>query len=266
MEKRIMRPIPPAACDVVARWESCKLTAYPDPATNGEPFTIGYGHIAGVKPGQTITATTAKVYLQRDLEEAAKRLQAKIGELIVSDLTDNQYAALLSFVFNLGTGDPKEPEWTIWKRLRARQYDQVPGEMVKFVNANGKKLQGLVNRRTDEIRLWSTDEPGSEDVHLTSAVTREIATPPTPADPVPAHKSLTIWGAVTAPFVLAWEWIKGLLVQAPDFVQSALQAVNPFSDKSEVAHWLSQGLAGLGAVAGLYVAYSVFKKKNEARS
>lgn len=59
--------------------------------------------------------------------------------------------------------------------VRARQFDQVPGELIKFVNAGGKKLQGLVNRRTDEIRVWSTDEPGSEDVSFTSGAMRLTA-------------------------------------------------------------------------------------------
>jgi lysozyme len=261
-----MRPIPDAAADLVARWEGLRLDAYPDPATGAAPWTIGYGHTAGVKKGQRITSERAMALLNADLMDAARAIQSKLGELVTHDLTDNQYAALLSFVFNLGAGDPRKPEWTIWKRLRARQYDQIPGEIIKFVNANGKKLQGLVNRRTDEIRLWSKDEPGSDDVHLTSATTRQIATPPTPADPTPAGKSATVWAAITAPFVLIIDWIKEMLTQAPDFVQAALQAVNPFAAKSELAGAIANGLGALGAVAGLYVAWSVYQKKKEARS
>jgi lysozyme len=261
-----MRQIPDAATALVARWEGLRLEAYPDPATGAAPWTIGYGHIEGVKQGQKITTEKAQDLLRADLTDAALAIQRRIGDLIVGDLTDNQYAALLSFVFNLGSGDPQKSEWTIWKRLRARQYDQVPGEIIKFVNANGKKLQGLVNRRTDEIRLWSTDEPGSDDVHLTSATTRRIATPPTPSDPTPARKSATVWAAITAPFVLVVDWVKDLLIQAPDFVQAALQAVNPFAAKSELAGMIANGLGALGALAGLYVAWSVYQKKKEARS
>ncbi len=260
-----MRPIPQQAVDLVARWEGCRLQAYPDPASGGEPFTIGYGHTRGVKPGQRITKAKALEFLRVDLEDAAGRLEGKIGA-VVHDLTENQYAALLSFVFNLGTGVLSKGEWTIWKRLRARQYDQVPGEMIKFVNANGKKMQGLVNRRTDEIRVWSTDEPGSDAVHLTSAVTRSTVTPPTPADPTPAKKSATIWVAISTPFVLAFNWIRDLLTQAPDFVKVALEMINPFAGKSQVAEWAIQGLTGVGVVASLYLAVSVYRKKKEARS
>lgn len=261
-----MRPIPQAAFDIIQRWEGCKLAAYPDPATGGEPWTIGYGHTGGIKPGQKITQAKALQFLRSDLEIASSRLAQKVGTLIVDDLTDNQYAALLSFVFNLGTGDPKKPEWTIWKRLRARRYDQVPGEIIKFVNANGKKLQGLVNRRTDEIRVWSTDEPGSDDVHLTSATTRQIATPPTPADPTPAHKSATIWLAITGFFATALKWIGDLLAQVPEFAHTAINAINPFADKSPLAAGIANGVGGLAAAAALYVAWSTLRKNTENRS
>lgn len=191
-----MRPIPKQAVDLVAKWEGFEPTAYFDPI--GIP-TIGYGTIKGVTKAdvgkRTITKATAKEYLKRDMIEAASDLAARIGP-VVTDLTDNQYSALLSFAYNLGA---KNAKWTIWKRLRARQFDQVPGEMMKFVNAGGKKLQGLVNRRADEVKLWSKGEPGSSDDSVPSSVTRVTATPPTPADPVaPAKSGTLIAGAVSA--------------------------------------------------------------------
>lgn len=260
-----MRTIPPAAVDLVARWEGKRLEAYPDPATGGEPWTIGYGHTGNVKPGDKITEARARVLLKEDLKAAANAVHRKIGEAIVAELTDNQWAALLSFAFNLGTGNPKKPEWTIWKRLRARQFDQVPGEIIKFVNANGKKMQGLVNRRTDEIRVWSLDEPGSEDVQLTSLVTRNIATPPTPADPTPAHKSVSIWGAITAPILAAGAWVANLIQSAPDFIKPVLDAINPFSDKSPIIQNVSTALYTALAGISAFVAFSALKKKREAR-
>ena len=42
------------------QFEGCKLTAYPDPATGGDPWTIGYGHTGNdVYPGLTITQEQA---------------------------------------------------------------------------------------------------------------------------------------------------------------------------------------------------------------
>lgn len=255
-----MRRIPNEAVDLVARWEGLELAAYPDPATGGDPWTIGYGHTDGVKRGQTITEAQARDFLRKDLEVAAGRLEDRIGE-VVNDLTDNQYAALLSFVFNVGAN----PSWTIWKRLKARQFDQVPGELIKFVNAGGRKMQGLVNRRTAEIRVWSTDEPGSDDVKLTSFHTRTIDTPPTATDPVPPKKSATVWAAITAPIMAFLAWLGDLLSKVPDFANTALNAINPFAQKSEIAGMIVNGIGGLAAVAGVFVAVQVFRKKNEAR-
>jgi lysozyme len=142
-----------------------------------------------VHEGREITKDEALGLLAEDLHTAASRLGANVRRDVILDLTENQYAALLSFVHNLGAN----PKWTIWKRLNARQFDQVPLEMMKFVNAGGKKVQGLVNRRADEVKLWSLGEPGSTAEPVPSSVTRSSPTPPTVADPKPLAKQGTIW-------------------------------------------------------------------------
>jgi lysozyme len=274
-----MRAIPDVAVKFVAKHEARRLTAYPDPASprartgkgSGAPWTIGYGHTSGVKVGDKITAAQALEFLAKDMETAARALEAKIGP-VVDDLTENQYAALISFVFNLGTGDPKKREWSIWAMLRKRQYDQVPAEMMKFVNAGGRKLQGLVNRRAEEIKLWSTEEPGSDDVVLTSNVTRAMPTPPTPADPVPPQRSASIWAAMTAPLAGLWLAIQswGAMIldwvgNAPDFIKQAINAVDPFAEKSPLAEAMQTGLATAGAALGIFVAWRMLQKKRADR-
>lgn len=244
-----MRDIPRQAIDLVARWEDCVLTAYPDPATGGEPWTIGFGHTGAVKPGDVVNKDQAVALLQVDLRIAAGRIAARIGP-VVDELTDNQYAALLSFVFNLGA----TPSWTIWKRLKARQFDQVPGELIKFVNANGKKMQGLVNRRTDEIRLWSTDEPGSHDAPLTSAVTRAIVTPPTPADPVAPAKSATLITGVL-----------GVASTVPVAAKQVMDTVEPYRDAAPIIGQVVAVLAAIAAGAAVIVLVLNWLKKQEAR-
>jgi len=256
-----MRAIPNQAVTLVVKWEDCALAAYPDPATGGEPITIGYGHTGRVKLGDRVTKLQARTLLVGDLKNAARTITERIGA-VVDELTENQYAALLSLVFNVGG----EPAWTIWRRLRARQFDQVPGEFIKFVNAGGRKIQGLVNRRTDEIRLWSTDEPGSVDVVFTSATLRATATPPTPSDPVPAHRSAGVWAAITAPFFYIAAKLETWASLAPDFIKQSIAAVDPFSDKSPLAHGLVQGLSTAAAALGLWVAINTLRRKKEGRS
>lgn len=246
-----MRPIPPQAVDLVAKWEGFEPVAYLDPIGVA---TIGYGTIKGVTKADVgvkkITKATAKEYLKRDMEEAARDLVVRIGS-IVGELTDNQYSALLSFAYNLGA---KNGKWTIWKRLNARQFDQVPGEMMKFVNAGGRKLQGLVNRRADEVKLWSKDEPGSSTEHVPSSVTRATATPPTPADPVAPHKSGTlIAGAVSA--------CGAVSVAAKEITEtiSPWAALSPFVEQGVTI------VAAVAAGAAVMALAMNWMKKREAR-
>jgi len=265
-----VRPVPDITYDFLAEHELCVLRVYDDlrPTVvlkRGDvaagTLTAGYGHTGpDVKIGMRVTQEMADRWLREDVATAAERLWTQIG-VVVEDLTENQYAALLSFVFNVGA----DPSWTIWKRLKARQFDQIPVEMMRFVNAKGKKRPGLVNRRAAEVILWSTDEPGTEDIRLTSASLRDIDTPPVVADPTPARKDKTIWGAVTAAVGAALAWIGNMLAQIPEFAHTALNAINPFAEKSEFAQFVANGVGGLAAVAGIYVAWSVVKKKGESK-
>lgn len=236
-----MRPIPEAAVELVARWEGLKLKAYYCPAN---VLTIGYGSTGPhVTPGLVITKAQAKALLKDDLKIAATRLERKIGP-VVNDLTENQYAALLSFVFNLGTGKAK-PEWNIWKILRARAFDQVPAQLMRFVNAGGKKLQGLVNRRTDEVRLWSTEEPGSTEEDLPSSTTRMIETPPAPMEkPLGTSKSF-IATTATAGITTAAAVQQG--------AEQIAKVVEPYSDADWVSNLkaLAYGVAAVCAIAAV---------------
>lgn len=233
-----MRPIPEAAVDIVAKWEGKKLKAYKDIVG---VWTIGYGHTGPeVGPGMTITAARARDLLRVDLEEAAGRIAARIGP-VVNDLTENQYAALLSFVFNLGA----DPKWNIWKVLKARAFDQVPTQLIRFVYAGGQKVQGLVNRRTDEVRLWSTEEPGSTEEVMPSSTTRVMETPPAPMEkPLATSKSFITTVATVA-------------ATAPVAAKQVLDAATPFASQSETVARVVAALATIAAF--LAIAAVVFQ-------
>lgn len=241
------RPIPDVAVDFIAQHEGCKLKAYQDSVS---VWTVGFGSTSGVHEGLTITLADAKGRLKTDLRQAADRIEARIGD-VVEILTDNQYAALLSLVFNVGAG----ASWTIWKRLKAHQFDQVPGEIIKFCNAGGVKVQGLVNRRTDEIKLWSTDEPGSvPEVAIPSSVTRAADTPPTPTDPTPAGKSATIIGGALT-----------VCGTVPVAAKTVIDAVSPYQEYAPLVGKLIAAAGVAGAVAAIVVLVLNYLKKREAR-
>jgi lysozyme len=270
-----MRPIPIAAVDFVRRHEGCVLKVYDDlrPRVVLKPgdevlgtLTAGYGHTGpDIHIGMTVTREKAEQWLDVDLDLAARRLESRVGP-IVDELTTNQYAALLSFVFNLGVDGPMAKA-TIWRRVRARQFDQIPLEMMKFVNARGRKLQGLVNRRAAEVALWSSLEPGSAPDEPPSSVTRLVATPPTPAEPAPARKSPTIWAAMASAVAAVAASVKEWMGQAldfatPDNVNQISGAITPYAAKSQL---VAGTVSSLSVVAAVLAAFFVIRKHNEAR-
>lgn len=236
-----MRAIPDTAVELVLRWEGVKLVAYQDIVN---VWTIGAGHTGpDVVPGLRITQAQARALLKDDLKIAATRLHARIGD-VVEELSENQYAALLSFVFNLGAN----PSWTIWKVLKARQFDQVPAQIIRFVNAGGKRVQGLVNRRTAEVALWNAVEHHEEP--LPSSVTRSIETPPTPIDskPLVQSKSFMTAGATT-------------IAAGSAAVAQVTQTLQPFSYNSELVGRVVSTLAVIGAALALATLIFVWLKK-----
>lgn len=175
-----MRSVPQRAVAFVREHEGCRLDAYQDSAL---VWTIGYGHTGPeVHPGLRISPRQAEIYLKADLATAGARLGKVVKAEAIAGLNECQYAALLSFVFNLGAN----ADWTIWKRLDAGELDDVPVQMARFVFAGGRKLRGLVNRRSAEIALWHED---AEEAAPPSSFVRAEATPPTPAPAPPMQKA-----------------------------------------------------------------------------
>lgn len=138
--------------------EGLRLKAYPDPGSiNGLPATIGYGSTSGVKIGMVITAAQAEARLVNDLSTA----ESVIERLVKVPLNDNQFGALVSFVFNIGEGQFKSS--TLLRLLNAGDYDAVPAQLARWNKNDGKVMAGLTKRRAGEAALWrsaaATDVP-----------------------------------------------------------------------------------------------------------
>lgn len=109
--------------------------------------TIGYGHTAGVKKGDKITKAQAEKYLDEDITEHIKALNA-----VKVPLNSNQKIALASLAYNIGGTKFRKSD--LVKYLNEYKYDQAAEEFNKFVYSNGKKEEGLVLRRGEEKRLF----------------------------------------------------------------------------------------------------------------
>lgn len=131
--------------DLIKGFEGCKLYAYRDSVGVA---TIGYGHTKGVKMGMSITQQQAEDFLKQDLEPAEKKLNG-----MCINFKQNQFDALCSFIFNLGSGNFDSS--TLRKKIIAKASDEeIASEFVRWVNAGGKPLLGLKRRRAAEANMF----------------------------------------------------------------------------------------------------------------
>ena len=132
--------------DLIKHFEGCELYAYKCPAG---VWTIGYGHTKGVEPGMQITEQDAEDMLKEELIE----YESYINDLVTVGLNQNQFAAMVSWVYNLGAGNLKAS--TLLKVLNAGDYAGVPEQMLRWNKAGGKVLEGLTRRRQAEADLFA---------------------------------------------------------------------------------------------------------------
>ena len=136
-----------AGLALIKEFEGLRLDSYICPAG---VWTIGYGSTGEhVYPNQHITEPEAEELLRKDLW----RFEDCVSCYVNVGLTDNEYAALVSFAFNCGCGALQES--TLLRRLnsgepKARVFSE---ELPKWVRGGGQVLPGLVRRREAEIAL-----------------------------------------------------------------------------------------------------------------
>lgn len=111
----------------------------------GDKPTVGYGHTAAVKEGQTMTREEAAAQLEKDV----KPFEKAVSNAVKVPLTQKQYDALVHLAFNIGTEAFKNS--TVVKRLNAGDMEGAKAAWGRFVKAGGKTVKGLVNRREAEI-------------------------------------------------------------------------------------------------------------------
>ena len=134
-----------AGIQLIKKFEGCSLKAYKCPAGI---WTIGYGHTLNVNEGQTITKKQAEDLLKQDL----RSFELTVNNLVNVPLNQNQFDALVSFCYNLGTGNLKKS--TLLKLLNKQDYLGAAEQFDRWVYAGGKKLSGLVKRRAAEKELF----------------------------------------------------------------------------------------------------------------
>ncbi|WP_370875312.1 lysozyme [Methylobacterium amylolyticum] len=149
MGSRLKRSAAAAALctGLVGGFEGLRTTAYPDPATGREPWTVCYGETDGVRPGDRYTVAECKAMLARSLEGYALKLEA----CVTRPMADETYAAFLSLSYNIGSGGfCMSSVARLWNAGDTRA---ACNAMLKFNRAAGVTMPGLTRRRTHERAL-----------------------------------------------------------------------------------------------------------------
>lgn len=140
------RQLGAAGLALIKDFEHCELVAYQK--FPGEPWTIGWGHTAGVKPGDTCTQEQADAWLVEDCAAVVLWVDHHTPD----DLTQNQFDALVSFGYNVGLGN--EQHSTLIRDILAHQDAAAADEFLKWDHQGGKQVAGLTRRREAERALF----------------------------------------------------------------------------------------------------------------
>lgn len=161
-----------AGLDFIKSFESLRLEAYPDPASDlakynaspqtwisagksidnlsGTPWTIGYGHTKGVNEGDICTEDQANQWLQEDCQWACDA----VCNALTLELNDNQFSALVSFTFNCGAHNLQNSE--LLKEINDCNFNHITINFEAYDHAGGQVVGGLLRRRNAEAQLFLT--------------------------------------------------------------------------------------------------------------
>jgi lysozyme len=161
-----------AGLTLIESFEGFSPTWYADPAHGWAVPTVAFGHTDSAgspkyaeTKNKVFTKAEGREILRRDLRQYA----AAVEKAVKVPLNDNQFAALVSFTYNVGAGALAKS--TLVKKLNAGNYGAVRSELAKWNKAGGKVMKGLTRRRAAEADLFEAK-----------------AASPAPVQPSPAPK------------------------------------------------------------------------------
>ena len=145
-----------AGIELIKRFEGCakrrpdgRFEAYPDPATGGEPWTIGWGSTGeGIAQGLVWTRAQCDDRLEKDLQRYTGEVREVLG---MAPTTQNQFDALVSFHYNTGAIATAG----LTKLHKQGRFAEAADEFGKWAHAGGKVLPGLAKRRAAEAALYA---------------------------------------------------------------------------------------------------------------
>jgi lysozyme len=153
------RRVSKAAVDLLHEFESCRLTAYPDPGSaDGRPWTIGWGSTgAGIGPGVVWTQEQADARFLSDLAKFEDGVTRLIGSAPTSQ---GQFDALVCIAYNIGLDEDADTiaeglgDSTLLRKHKAGDFEGAAEAFRSWRFNDGRELRGLVRRRAAEAKLY----------------------------------------------------------------------------------------------------------------
>lgn len=180
---------------LIEEFEGCRLVAYADAVG---VWTIGYGHTKGVKKGQAITKEQAEHYLKQDVKTAENNVNKYYDRY---KWNQNQFDALVSFAFNIGSIDQLTAKGT-------RSIAEISEKILQYNKAGGKVLAGLTRRRKAEKLLFDKKTDNNTQTQGTGGNTAKTE----------EYKMPTIKRGTSGKAVKVWQVILGFAAEDIDGV------------------------------------------------
>lgn len=135
---------------LIKLYELCRLKAYPDPKTGGEPYTVGWGHTGpGVTPSTVWTQQQADAAFSADLQ----RFEAGVNALVKVEMKQCEFDALVSFAYNCGLHNLESSTLLRWLNAGVER-ERVAGQFMRWVSPGSDVEAGLRKRRTVEKAMF----------------------------------------------------------------------------------------------------------------
>jgi lysozyme len=141
-----------AGYQLICEFEGLRLKPY---LCSAKISTIGYGNTY-YPDGKRVTLLDKEItkeYAFEIFKVIADKYAKRVSEMVKKPLTQNQFNALVSFAYNVGTGAFSTS--TLLKKVNANPNDlTIRNEFARWTRANGKIVNGLVNRRKKESDVY----------------------------------------------------------------------------------------------------------------
>ena len=127
-----------------------RVQAYPDPASGGAPWTIGFGSTGpDVKPGTIWTREMAMARMEADVRKFAAGVASRVGD---APTAQHEFDAMTSLAYNVGLGNFEKS--TLLRKHKAGDKAGAAAEFPRWNRAAGKVMAGLTRRRAAERKLY----------------------------------------------------------------------------------------------------------------